>query len=164
MTTLATLFSAQDLAHLNRAVELARSAEKNGNLPIGSLIVLEGKVIAEGASSVFAPHYHPGRHAETEALLRVPVGLWQRAKEMTCYTTLEPCPMCLGALVIHRIGRIVFGAYDTQGGASSLLTKLPQYVSDHIGLPEWIGPALPEVCDELYAQTFQILREKGFII
>ena len=150
--------------HINRAIDLARAAEIGWNLPIGAVIVLEGRAIAEGANSTIVPYYHPGRHAEMEALHRVPVGLWTRAKEMTCFTTLEPCTMCLGALLLHRIGRIVFGAYDSQVGASFLLSGLPKYIVDHIGLPELIGPALPQVCDELYGRAFQILADKKYLL
>lgn len=153
----------QERAHLKRAVDLACAAEKDGNLPIGCVIVLDGKVIAEGANSTLMPHYHPGRHAETEALQQVAVDLWPRAKEMSCYTTMEPCTMCLGALVLHGIGRIIFGAYDNQGGASNLLHRLPRYVTDQIGLPELVGPLSPEVCDELCRRTFEILAENHLL-
>ncbi|MBI4535434.1 MAG: nucleoside deaminase [Ignavibacteriae bacterium] len=154
--------SDQDLGHLDRAIELARAAENGGNLPIGAVVVLDGKMIAEGANSILRPQYHPGRHAEMEALQRVPLDLWPRAKEMTCYTTMEPCTMCLGALVLHRVGRIIFGAYDKEGGATSLLPRLPKYVIDHIGLPELIGPVSSQVCEDLCARTFQILANTNF--
>lgn len=82
-------------------------------------------VNAEAGSSILTPIYHPGRHAETEALRRVPAGLWPRGREMSCYTTLEPCVMCFGALLLHGVGRVVFGARDREGGAGALLSRLP---------------------------------------
>jgi tRNA(adenine34) deaminase len=154
----------KELRHLNRAIDLARAAEKDGNLPVGCVIVLDDTVIATGANSTLQPQYHPGRHAEMEALQRVPVHLWPRAKYMTCYTTMEPCTMCFGALLLHRIGRIVFGASDKKGGATYLLPELPKYISRHIGIPEIIGPVAPELCDELSVRTFQILAEKQYSI
>jgi tRNA(adenine34) deaminase len=145
--------TSEDLQFLYRAAELAREAESSGNLPIGAVITLYDKVIAEAGNSMFAPHYHPGRHAEIEVLRRVPVALWPRSREMTCYSTLEPCTMCLGALLLHGIGRVVFGANDMVGGAGCLLAHLPPYYAGGKGVPQWIGPALPEICDPLYQRA-----------
>src|SRR3954465_9734186 len=114
----------EDLRHLGRAVQLALEAERLGNLPIGAVITLEGRVIAEAGNSILVPHYHPGRHAEMEALGRVPVELWPRGREMTCLTTLEPCLMCMGAMVLHGIGRVLFGAHDREGGAGGTFPPL----------------------------------------
>ena len=144
-----------DLAHLRRAVDLALSSEARGDLPVGAVVTLGGRVIAEAGNAVVVPAYHPGRHAETEALARVPVGFWPRAREMTCYTTLEPCVMCAGALVLHGVGRVVFGALDPLGGAGALLRHLPGYYADGAGVPRWIGPALPDVCDPLFRRVLE---------
>lgn len=142
-----------DLQHLHRAVALALETEKNGNLPIGAVITLNDEVIAEAGNAMLSPHYHPGRHAEIEALQRVPVRLWPRSREMTCYTTLEPCTMCMGTLLLHGIGRIVFGANDLAGGAGCLLTHLPPYYAEDKGVPQWLGPALLEICEPLYQRA-----------
>lgn len=142
-----------DIRHLQRAIECALQAETKGNLPIGAVIVLDDEVIAEGASAIFEPVFHPGRHAEMEALDTVDPRLWERRREMTCYTTLEPCVMCMGALLLHGVGRIVFGANDRFGGAGALLDHLPVYYAGGIGVPEWIGPVLPDICDLLYARA-----------
>lgn len=144
-----------DLVFLRRAVQLALDAEKEGNLPIGAVITLNGSVIAEGGNAVLIPSYHPGRHAEMEALKRVPDDLWPRSREMTCYTTLEPCVMCAGAMLLHGIGRVVFGATDRDGGGRVLLSHLPDYYAKGGGAPEWLGPALPEECDALYERARQ---------
>lgn len=146
--------SPPDITHLRRAVRLALEAERGGNLPIGAVITLDAEVIAEAGNAVLVPHYHPGRHAEMEAISRVPVELWARSREMTCYTTLEPCVMCAGALLLHGVGRVVFGATDTEGGAGVLLSHLPDYYRGAPGgVPRWIGPQLPGVCDPLYARV-----------
>jgi tRNA(adenine34) deaminase len=141
------------LDYLHRAVRLALEAERSGNLPIGALITLDGEVIAEAGNSILVPHYHPGRHAEMEALRLVPAELWPRSREMTCYTTLEPCLMCMGALLLHGVGRVVFGARDEEGGAGVALSHLPNYYANGAGVPLWIGPVLPEVCDALYQRV-----------
>jgi tRNA(Arg) A34 adenosine deaminase TadA len=157
MTTAADKVTPQDIFHLRRAVHLALEAERRGNLPIGAVITLGADVIAEAGNAVLVPHYHPGRHAEIEAIREVPVELWPRSREMTCYTTLEPCVMCTGALLLHGVGRVVFGTTDTEGGAGALLKHLPDYYKGGAaGVPLWVGPQLPEVCDALYAR----LRER----
>ena len=138
-----------DLTFMHRAVELALAAESDGNLPIGAVMVLDGAVIAESGNRTFVPHFHPGRHAETSALERVDPVLWARRGEMACYSTLEPCLMCTGALVLHQFGAVFFGARDLQGGAESVLAKLPPYYQ----VPSWVGPLLPEICDPLYERA-----------
>ena len=153
-----------DNKYISRAIRLALDAEKRGNLPVGALITLDGAVIAEGGSSILAPVYHPGRHAEVEALRNVPAELWPRSREMTCYSTLEPCVMCFGALLLHGIGRIVFGAEDREGGATAVLNHLPRYYAGGVGVPEWVGPVAAEMCDELYqraAERFDRLPAVG---
>src|ERR1043165_125722 len=111
----------RDLDHLRRAVQLALEAERCGNLPIGAVITLDREVISEAGNAILVPHYHPGRHAEMGALSRVEANLWPRSREMTCYTTLEPCVMCMGALLLHGVGRVVFGTSDTEGGSGRML-------------------------------------------
>ncbi len=139
-----------DLKHLRRAVQLALAAEARGNLPIGSVITLHNEVVAEAGNAVLVPTYHPGRHAEIEALRLVPAHLWARCRELTCYTTLEPCVMCCGALLLHGVGRVVYGARDPEGGAGPLLKHLPPYYADQTLIPQWLGPLLPDLCDPLY--------------
>ena len=112
---------------MDRAVELALQAEREGNLPIGAVIVLGTEIVGEGRSAIVKPVYNPGLHAEVQAIRSVPVDLWPRAREMTCYTTLEPCVMCMGTLVLHTVGRVVFGAFDVEGGSSVTLEHLPAY-------------------------------------
>lgn len=143
------------LVHLRRAVELALEAETAGNLPVGAVLTLDDRVIAEAGNSILRPHYYPGGHAEVESLRRVPAHLWSRAREMTCYTTLEPCVMCMGAILLHGVGRVVFGSSDPEGGAGVVLPHLPAYYARRggAGVPEWIGPLLPELCDALYQRV-----------
>ena len=143
----------QDIAHLRRAVSVALEAERLGNLPIGAVITLDARIIAEAGNAVLIPHYHPGRHAEIEALKHVPANLWPLSRGMTCYTTLEPCVMCAGALLLHGVGRVVFGAADREGGAGRLLAHLPDYYANGAGVPSWVGPMMPELCDALYARA-----------
>jgi tRNA(adenine34) deaminase len=144
---------APDLRHLRRAVQLALEAEERGNLPVGAVLTLGEEVVAEAGNAVLQPSFHPGRHAETEALRQVPASLWPRGRELTCYTTLEPCVMCMGAMLLHGVGRVVFGSRDTVGGAGYLLTRLPDYYAGGAGVPEWVGPVMPELCDPLFRRA-----------
>jgi tRNA(adenine34) deaminase len=153
MTDTQTTTGEADLNFVRRAVGLALAAEAAGNLPVGAVVTLGGRVVAEAGNAVLAPAYHPGRHAETEALRLVPAGLWPRGRELTVYTTLEPCLMCAGALLLHGVGRVVFGALDTLGGAGPLLAHLPPYYAGGAGVPLWVGPLLPEVCDPLFRRV-----------
>ncbi|KIG19053.1 tRNA-specific adenosine-34 deaminase [Enhygromyxa salina] len=151
---------------LARAVELALANEARGGLPVGAVIALRGRIIAEGASEVPGPPYHPGRHAEMQALSRVAIELWPEAAQMVVVTTLEPCLMCFGACLLHGIGRVVFGAIDQRGGASFIRPHLPPYYQTSgdqngdqtggpIGGPAWHGPLDPGTCDPLYQRTDQ---------
>jgi tRNA(adenine34) deaminase len=137
---------------LDRAIELALECERSGGLPVGAVVALDGTIVAEGTSDVIGPPYHPGRHAEMQALARVPIELWPRAAEMTVVSTLEPCVMCFGACLLHGIGRIVFGAFDTRGGARFIRDHLPPYYANGGG-PQWEGPLAPFRCNPLYRRT-----------
>jgi tRNA(adenine34) deaminase len=149
----------RDVAHMRHAVRLAQEALQAGNLPVGALVTLDGRVVSEGRNAISAPALDFSRHAEMESLKAVPPDLWPRSKEMTLYTTLEPCLMCVGAIIGHRIGRVVFGALDRNGGASCAFGRLSPFYEARLRALEWIGPVLPEVCDELYELAVKRLAE-----
>jgi tRNA(adenine34) deaminase len=149
-----------DLEHLNRAVQLAHEARQAGNLPIGAVIILDGKVVAEGKNTIWEPTLAPNRHAEIEVLEALPPELRARAGEMTLYTTLEPCLMCLGAILVYHVGRVVFGAYDSRGGSSCVLGHMPPAFERIFEEVEWIGPALPQVCDGLSEEVTVLVEER----
>ena len=136
---------------LGRAVELALETEAEGNLPIGAVLLLDGRVIAEGRNACLVPGYDPGRHAEVEAVRAVPRELWPRARDMTCVSTLEPCVMCMGTLLLHGVRRVAFGARDPDGGAGAVLAHLPPFYPPHH--LAWIGPLDPARCDPLFARA-----------
>ncbi len=142
-----------DTTYMARAIALALDAERHGNLPIGALITLDGTVIAAAGNAILVPVYHPGRHAEMEALRQVPLALWSHSRAMTCYTTLEPCMMCFGALLLHGLGRIVFGATDPAGGATAVRGHLPAYYAGGGGVPAWVGPVASDTCAALYTRA-----------
>lgn len=147
----------RDLEYMHHAIRLAREAQRVGNLPVGAVISLDGKVVAEGKNAIWVPKLSPNRHAEIEALEAVPPELWVRAGDMTLYTTLEPCLMCMGAILVHRIGRVVFGSSDSRGGASCVFGHMPPAFEKRLQALEWVGPALPQECDELDATVSAML-------
>ena len=129
----------EDEKFMHRAIELALLAEREGNLPVGAVITLHGEVVAEGRSAIWVPEFDATRHAEIEALRAVRGDLWGSSAEMTLYTTLEPCLMCFGSILLHQIGRVVFGSSDSYGGAGSSLEHLPPYFHEQMKETQWLG-------------------------
>ena len=104
--------AADDSAYMRRALELARRAEAEGEVPIGSVVVAGGKIVGEGWNRPIASA-DPTAHAEIQALRAAAQALKNyRLTGATLYVTLEPCEMCLGAMFHARIARVVFGATD----------------------------------------------------
>ena len=101
-----------DEFYMRRALELARRAQDEGEVPIGALVALEGKVIGEGWNRPIAA-LDPTAHAEIQALRAAALSVKNyRLTGATLYVTLEPCDMCVGAMFHARIARVVFGATD----------------------------------------------------
>lgn len=148
-----------DISFFHRAIALANEAEKQNNLPIGSVIVFEENIISEGRNTIWSPTLSLTRHAEIEALRNVPEHLWKYSRKMTLYTTLEPCLMCIGAILLHQVGRVLYGSADGYGGASLVIGKMPTFFEEQMNQTEWIGPAFPEECDQLYKRVMKL--EKG---
>ena len=101
-----------DAEFMQRALELARRAEKEGEVPVGAVVVLDGRIVGEGWNRPIAAS-DPTAHAEIQALRSAAGALKNyRLTGATLYVTLEPCDMCLGAMFHARIARAVFGATD----------------------------------------------------
>jgi len=146
----------EDKLFMHRAIELALLAEKEGNLPVGAVISLDGEVVAEGRSAIWVPKFDATCHAEMEALRAVPTDLWISSEEMSLYTTLEPCLMCFGSILLHGMGRVVFGSSDSYGGASSVLRHLPPYFEERFENTQWLGPIMPAECDPLHERLLAL--------
>lgn len=144
--------SQADQLFMKHAVEIALDAEAQGNAPVGAVIVLQGEAIASGTNKMWHPKFHPGLHAEQVALSNVPEHLWPQVHEMTCYSTLEPCVMCMGSLWVYEFKRVVYGAADPLGGGRCLSEHLPPYFQQ-IPAMELEGPLMPQVCDPLAQRT-----------
>lgn len=150
----------EDKKFMRRAIDLALLAEREGNLPVGAVISLEGKVVAEGRNALWVPQFDATRHAEIEAIRAVPKELWESSEDMSLYTTLEPCLMCFGAILLHRIGRVVFGSSDAYGGASSVFSHLPLYFQERIQNTQWVGPLMSAECDPLYVRLMALIEAR----
>ena len=97
---------------MRRALELARRAQQEGEVPVGAVVVLEGKISGEGWNRPIAAS-DPTAHAEIQAMRAAAAALSNyRLTGATLYVTLEPCDMCIGAMFHARIARVVFGATD----------------------------------------------------
>ncbi|MBF0205797.1 MAG: nucleoside deaminase [Oligoflexia bacterium] len=108
-------------SYLEYSIAQAQIARKSGEIPVGAVVVdfIQKKILSSEYNQRTLPPYNPCGHAEILALQAASKGGW-RLNACVIYVTLEPCPMCLGAMVQSRIGGLVFGAYDKKGGAISL--------------------------------------------
>lgn len=116
---------AQDEAFMRLALEQAALAPASGEVPIAALLVHEGQVLAQ-AHNLRETRQDPTAHAEILVIQEAAakLGTW-RLIDCTLYVTLEPCPMCAGAVVLSRIARTVFGAWDPKAGACGSLMDIP---------------------------------------
>jgi tRNA(adenine34) deaminase len=119
-------WSDQDVASMRAALAEAGIAANAGEVPVGAAVVVNGDVIAIGHNRTISDS-DPSGHAEIVALRGAAQALNNhRLPEATLYVTLEPCVMCVGAIVQARIGRVVFAAYDAKAGALGSVTDLSE--------------------------------------
>jgi tRNA(adenine34) deaminase len=146
-----------DADFMRAALEQARAAAAAGEVPVGAVLVDEGRVIASGSNRPIAAR-DPTAHAEVEAL-RAGGRLLDsyRLTGTTLYVTLEPCPMCAAALVHARVRRVVFGAFDPRaGGAGSVVDIFRLEGLNH--RVDVFGGVLEEECGALLQQFFAARR------
>lgn len=126
--------AATDDVFMRRAMELAALAEAEGEVPVGAVVVHDGVIIGEGWNRSIG-HHDATAHAEMMALRQAGQTLQNyRLIDTTLYVTLEPCPMCAGAIVHSRVGKVVFGAHDAKTGAAGSVMNLLSYdgVNHHV--------------------------------
>jgi tRNA(adenine34) deaminase len=150
---------AEDHEHWMRlALALADQARAAGEVPVGAVLVHDGKVLAEGANAPICDH-DPTAHAELVALRAATRQLqnYRLPPGVTLYVTLEPCPMCAGALVHARVARVVYGAADPRtGAAGSVFNILDNPALNHRAAIE--GGVLADECGALLKNFFQAKR------
>jgi tRNA(adenine34) deaminase len=149
-----------DQNYINEALRLARRAARRGEVPIGALLVFNDQVLAR-AGNATVTRRDPTAHAEVLVLRQAAKRLGNhRLAGSVLYVTLEPCIMCLGAMVQARIGRCVFGAADPRVGAAGLLSHpaLRRGLNHRLSID---GPVLPESCAAVLQSFFRERRRKG---
>jgi tRNA(adenine34) deaminase len=141
---------------MQAAIRLARAASVREEVPVGAVIVADGDVLAE-AHNETVQRRDPTAHAELLALhIALQKGV-DRLPFATMYVTLEPCAQCAGALVLAKVGRLVFGAYDGRCGmAGSVYDLLRHPRLNH--RPEVVGGLMAEECGDLLKRFFQSRR------
>jgi len=142
---------------MGEALELAREAEANGEVPVGAVVVVGGEVCGRGFNSPIRKT-DPTAHAEILALREAAGRLKNyRLEEATMYATLEPCVMCAGALVAARVRRLVFGARDLRfGGVRSKFSLADSELLNH--RLEVVEGVLAAECLELVKRFFEQRR------
>lgn len=147
-----------DIYFMKRALSKAKTAAKHGEVPIGAVIVKDGEVIASGRN-MREKKNNALHHAEIIAIDRAckKTGAW-RLNDCTLYVTMEPCPMCAGAIVNSRIKRVVFGCYDKKAGALGTVFNLHDYPLNHKYEVE--GGILEKECALILSDFFLELRKK----
>ena len=148
----------EDLEFMDQALELARQAAAEGEVPVGCVIVRKGQVVGRGRNRRETAKTALG-HAEIEAIGEAcrNLGGW-RLWECTLYVTLEPCPMCAGAIVNARIPRVVYGAADAKCGACGSVCDLFSMAFNHH--PQVVTGVREEESKELLTEFFKNLREE----
>ena len=139
-----------DEKFMRRAIELA--ARTTDEVPVGAVVVLDGKVVGEGWNRPLSTS-DPTSHAEIEAIRAAGKATGNyRLTGATLYVTLEPCTMCVGAIFLSRITRVVYGADDPKGGAADL------FMSRHNYHAKVQGGVLAEECGALLRDFFAARR------
>ena len=147
-----------DEQFMDMALALAKEAAAEGEVPVGCVIVRHGQVVGRGRNRRETGKTALG-HAEIEAIADAcrNLGGW-RLWECTLYVTLEPCPMCAGAIINARIPRVVYGAFDDKCGACGSVCNLFDMAFNHH--PEVTVGVRQEACKEILKVFFSDLREK----
>jgi len=142
---------------MRRAIELARRAAEEGEVPVGAVVSVDGEIVGEGWNRPIKAS-DPSAHAEIQALRAASARLANyRLLDATLYVTLEPCPMCVGAMFHARVRRVVFGAKDPKtGAAGSVIDLFAEERLNHHASVE--GGLLAEECGELLKKFFAARR------
>ena len=148
-----------DEEYMLKALELAEKAYALGEIPVGAIVVSpEGEIIGEGYN-LREQLMSPTAHAEVIAIEQAAkkLGSW-RLSGCTLYVTLEPCPMCAGAIINSRLKRVVYGAFDEKNGACASVTCLFDKKFTHI--PFVRSRVMADRCGDILTRFFSELRDK----
>jgi tRNA(adenine34) deaminase len=154
---LPTSMAAEHEKYIRNALDLARDAARRNEVPVGAIVVSGGAIVA-AATNRTVRDQDPTAHAELLAIREASSKLerW-RLDDCTLYVTLEPCAMCAGAIVLSRMKRVVFGAWDEKAGmAGSVADLLRHHRLNH--RPEVTGGVLADECAALLSEFFGAQR------
>ena len=149
----------EDEMWMRLALELARQAAQDGDVPVGAVMVRDGELIAQAGNRRELDGLATA-HAEllcVEEACRT-LGRW-RLSDCTLYVTLEPCPMCAGALINARLGRVVYGAKDAKAGACGSVLNLDAYPLNHRLRAQ--GGVLARECAQVLSDFFENKRNRN---
>ncbi len=145
-----------DQKYMKAALRLAEKAAALGEVPVGAVVVYQDRIIGRGYNRREIDQSSLA-HAELIAIRKAckKIGSW-RLEDCTLYVTLEPCPMCCGAIINSRIPQVIFGAKDPKGGAMGGVTDLTDHPWNHH--PEILGGIMEQECSALLKDFFKNLR------
>jgi tRNA(adenine34) deaminase len=152
-----SLMSSEETAYMRSALDAAREAAAAGDVPVGAVVVRAGEVLGRSANRTLRDQ-DPTAHAELLAIRQTAaaLGSW-RLEGCALYVTLEPCAMCAGAIVLARIDRLVFGAWDDKAGMAGSVGDLVRHPRlNH--RPEVSGGLLAEESAALLREFFSTRR------
>lgn len=158
MANLLNQFTEEDLGFMRQALQEARKAREQGEVPVGAVIVDETGSLLASAGNRSIGDRDPGGHAEMAALRAAGKKLDNyRLPQTTMYVTIEPCVMCAGAIIHARIGRLIFGALDPKAGAIVSCYQIGRdgKLNHHL---EVAGGLLADECGELLTTFFKEKR------
>lgn len=152
------LHNEKDIYYMKHAITRAKAAAKCDEVPIGAVIVKDDKIISTGRN-MRENKKNALHHAEIIAIDRAckKLNAW-RLNDCTLYVTMEPCPMCAGAIVNSRIKRVVFGCYDKKAGAMGSVFNMSEYPLNH--KYEVLGGVMETECASLLSNFFAELRKR----
>ena len=153
-----TQLQQKDILFMREALRCAELSAKNGEVPVGAVIVKDEQVLSRGYNRREQVK-NALCHAELEAIAQAcrALGGW-RLWQCTIYITLEPCPMCAGAIINARLKRVVFGAYDKKAGSCGSVVNLFDLPYNH--KPKLTGGVLEPECSAVLRSFFKELRQK----
>lgn len=149
-----------DEAYMHIALELARQAYEINEVPVGAIVVKKstGKIIGKGYNRREIDK-NPLAHAEIAAIKQAAetLGGW-RLLDCDIYVTLEPCPMCCGAIINSRIERVIFGAFDSKSGSVESIINMFDLPFNH--KPKIVSSIMQKECSEILSDFFTELRKR----
>ena len=146
------------MKYMKAALKLAQKAADEGEVPVGAVVVCDGKIVGRGRNRRETKK-NAVHHAEMEAIQKAckKLGGW-RLHKCEMYVTLEPCPMCTGAIINARIKNLYYGAKDEKAGSCGTVINLFDLPYNH--KPEVISGIMEKECSDILKRFFKDLRER----